>query len=142
MTQGFLKLLGSEKSGTVINMTSGAATSVIPALSSYCLSKLVDLQMVGFIAAENPKVTAYALHPGVVMSQSTMESFKRFADDKPELVAGVAVWLATDAAKFLNGRYMNANWSVDELIERKKEIEGSNVLKMELQGRFGMDQFQ
>lgn len=122
-------------------MTSGAGVIVIPALSSYCLSKLVALQMAQFIGAENPNVNAYALHPGVVMTESVMDSFKRFADDTPELVGGVAVWLTSEAASFMNGRYISANWSVDELVERKKEIEGSNVLKMELAGRFGMDQF-
>jgi hypothetical protein len=38
------------------------------------------------------------------------------------LQGGVAVWLATDKARWLSGRYVSANWSVEELVERKEEI--------------------
>jgi hypothetical protein len=34
----------------------------------------------------------------------------------------VVVWLATEKARWLSGRYVGANWSVEELAERKEEI--------------------
>jgi len=52
------------------------------------------------------------------------------------------VWLATEAASFLSGRFISANWSVDDLVERMEQIVGSSDLKMVYQGKFGLDQFK
>jgi hypothetical protein len=52
------------------------------------------------------------------------------------------VWLATEQAKFMNGRYMGVNWSVSELIDRKDEIISKGLLLVELQGTFGKTQFE
>lgn len=51
-------------------------------------------------------------------------------------------WLATERAKFMNGRYMGVNWDVDQLAEREKEIVDKGLLLMELQGTFGAQQFE
>ncbi|KAF2664020.1 hypothetical protein BT63DRAFT_429554 [Microthyrium microscopicum] len=100
------------------------------------------LQLTAFVAAENPNVAAFALHPGVVPTDMLVDSFKKFALDKPELVGGTATWLATDQARFLTGRFINSNWSVDDLLARKDEIGGGDQLKIALQGKFGAEQFQ
>jgi hypothetical protein len=62
---------------------------------------------------------------------------------KPEadLAAGVAVYLASPAARFLSGRYMSANWDVDELEAKKDEINQKNLLRIGLEGSFGVKQF-
>jgi hypothetical protein len=73
---------------------------------------------------------------------SSLDSFKRFALDTPELVGGTAVWLATKAAKFLTGRFISANWSVDDLMRRKDEILARTDLKVVYQGNFGLEQFR
>lgn len=51
-------------------------------------------------------------------------------------------WLATEQAKFMNGRYMGVTWDVDQLVEREKEIIDKGLLLMELQGTFGAQQFE
>jgi NADP-dependent 3-hydroxy acid dehydrogenase YdfG len=53
MTQDFLKLLGTTRPGTIINISSIAATSVFPSAGGYPLSKLVEIKMQGYIIAEN-----------------------------------------------------------------------------------------
>jgi hypothetical protein len=58
----------------------------VPSLSPYALSKLVALQIQAFVAAENPNVSAVALHPGIVMTDMVTEMFKPFALDTPALV--------------------------------------------------------
>ena len=74
-------------------------------------------------------------------------AFARFAGDTPELVGGVAVWLAAQAAQgqaktsWLSGRFINANWDVEELVGRREEIEAKGLLKINLAGSFGKDQF-
>lgn len=70
------------------------------------------------------------------------DSFKRFALDTPELVGGSVVWLATNNARFLSGRFVSANWSVDDLQQRKDHILASTDLKMIYAGTFGLDQFK
>lgn len=69
----------------------------------------------------------------------TKDRHKRFALDSPELVGGTGVWLATNAAMFLSGRFISANWSVDELVQKKHTILAGNDLKIGYEGKFGLD---
>src|SRR6266536_2463176 len=119
MIQEFLKLVGDSKPATIINITSAAGISILPSTGSYSLSKLVQIQIQRFVAAENPNIMAVSLHPGSVLTPITKPAFVKFSKDTFALAGGAAVWLATDQAKFMNGRYMGANWSVEELMERK-----------------------
>tara|TARA_R110002060_G_scaffold33056_4_gene43773 strand:+ start:315 stop:740 length:426 start_codon:yes stop_codon:yes gene_type:complete len=111
LTQGFLRLLGKEKKGSIVTLSTSAAFMVFPGMSCYSLSKLASTQLQTFIAAENPNVTAISLHPGLVLTDMTMDAFRPYAKDTPELVGGVGVWLATEKAAFLNGRYIESNVS-------------------------------
>lgn len=126
----FLQLLGSEKQGNIIVISSAAGLVTIPGSSSYMLSKLVEMPFARSISAENPNVTAVAIHPGIIETDMISDSFRPFAKDTPLLPGGVAVWLTTDAAKFLNGRYMSANWDVVEMMARKAEFEGTETLQI------------
>jgi len=141
-TQGFLKVLGKERKGTIINITTAAALQVLPTMSSYSISKLAILQLNAFVAAENSNVRAITLHPGIILTDMTTEVFKRFAHDTPELVGGVGVWLATEKAAFLNGKYLASNWSVDDLVARKDEILSEGKLSVGLIGKVGKEQFE
>ena len=83
--------------------------------------------------------------PGVCLSyeaDSCIAPFKRFAHDTPELVGGTGVWLATEASRFLTGRFISANWSVDDLIAKKEKITAGQDLTMMYHGTFGLDQFK
>lgn len=142
MTQEFLKLVGDSKPAAIINITSAAGIMTIPHTSSYALSKLVQIQIQRFVGAENPNIFAASLHPGSVMTPITKPAFVKFSLDKHELAGGAAVWLTTEKAKFMNGRYMGANWSVDDLMEREKEIVEGGLLLEELKGNFGKAQFE
>lgn len=142
MTQEFLKLLGEERKGSIVNLTSAVAVMVFPGMSAYSLSKLAITQMMAFVAAENPNVTAVALHPGIVMTDMTVDFFVPFAKDTPGLVGGVAVWLSTEKAAFLSGKYIESNWSVDDLVTRKEEIVSQGKLKIDLAGELGQEQFR
>lgn len=142
VTSHFLRSLPAASRGTVITLTSGMGWLVSPGASAYSLGKLVNLQMAAYVAAEAPNVTSVALHPGVVATDMTQESFRRFALDSPELVGGVGVWLATERARFMSGRVMNSNWNVDDLYERREEILEGKLLQIDLRGTFGPEQFE
>lgn len=70
-----------------------------------------------------------------------MDYFRPFSKDTHELVSGLGVWLSTDKASFLNGKYIESNWSVNELVERKEEIVQQGKLSVGLVGEFGSNQF-
>lgn len=44
------------------------------------------------------------------------------------------VWLCTPDANFLKGRFVYANWDVDELKEQKEEIIRDNLLTLTIRG--------
>lgn len=98
-----------------------------------------------YVAAENPNVIATALHPGVIPTAMTKDYFMRFALDTPELVGGVGVWLAgwTGPERgFLSGRFVAANWDVEDLVARREEILERNLLKVGLNAVLGAEQFE
>lgn len=59
-----------------------------------------------------------------------------------ELVGGTAVFLSTPAAHFLSGRFVTANWDMEELVQRQDEIVREDKLRMFCKGQFGPQQFQ
>jgi len=132
----FLQLLGSEKQGKIIIVSSAAGLITLPGSSSYTISKLVGMQLARTLSVENSNVLAVALHPGIVVTDMLSDVFRAFAKDTPLLAGAAAVWLATDAAKFLNGRYISANWDVVEMMARKAEIDGNDTLQVGLHGNF------
>lgn len=142
VTSHFLRALPAAARGTLVTLTSGLAWLVDPGNSAYSLGKLVNLQMAAYVAAEAPNVTSVSLHPGIVPTDMTQEAFRPFALDTPELVGGVGVWLATERARFMDGRVMNSNWDVDDLYERRDEIVEGRLLRIDIQGTFGPEQFE
>lgn len=145
MTQSFLKQLpATDTPARIVTLTTGAAYEVFPALSAYGISKLAAFELMTYIAAENPNVVAVALHPGVLDTEMTIDSFKRFALDTPELVGGMGVWLAGwEKAErgFLSGRFVSANWDVDDLVAKRQEIIRGELLKMDIKAKLGAAQF-
>jgi hypothetical protein len=48
---------------------------------------------------------------------------------KPELVGAVCLWLTTERADFLRGRWLSANWRVDDLDMQRDCIASKHMLK-------------
>ncbi|TDZ32219.1 Short chain dehydrogenase citE [Colletotrichum spinosum] len=144
-TYHFLKTLPADARGTVVNVTTGAHL-VIPTMSSYMLSKLAATQLAAFVAAETAgagrDVTAVALYPGTVETDLTLDMLRPFAKDTHALAGGVAVWCCSDRARFLNGRWMDVNWDVEDLYDRREEIAEKKLLQVGITGQFGPEQFE
>lgn len=51
-----------------------------------------------------------------------------------ELPAHFLVWLASEEAKFLRGKFVWANWDAQELLWRSEEIQNSMHLQVTLNG--------
>lgn len=125
VSQAFLKLLGAERQGTIVTLSTGLAYIVGPGMSAYSISKMANTRLSEYICLEYPNVAAISLQPGIVRTDMVTGTycsprlagkfanraagdFSRFAHDTPELVGGIGVWLATDAARFLTGRFVSA----------------------------------
>jgi NAD(P)-dependent dehydrogenase (short-subunit alcohol dehydrogenase family) len=111
------RLMLGQGSGTVISLASQAATVALPGHLAYCASKFGVVGLTKVLALEWAErgVTANTISPTVVMTPLAKELWDnpegdalkaqipthRFAE--PEEIAAVAVFLASDAAKMING---------------------------------------
>ena len=55
-----------------------------------------------------------------------------------ELAGAFAVYLTTERAQYLNGRYASVNWDIEEMEARKDEIVSKGLLKQGLKGVFSV----
>lgn len=137
---------------TVIGVSAGLVT--MPALappnvgaSAYIASKAALLKLLEYIAAERPDLSVVNAHPGVVhtalmeessMQGATEEIIARAKQagyvDEESLPAHFFVWLTTPDAAFLTGRFVFANWDVEQLVGRKEEIANGDLLTSVVQG--------
>ncbi|KIW28106.1 uncharacterized protein PV07_07790 [Cladophialophora immunda] len=110
--------------------------SHFPKTSSYLASKLAMAKLDEYLAEENPRLRVFTVHPGVIATRMTEKVLGNLSQlpagdflDDPELPANFMVWLASPEADFLkSGRFLWANWDVDELVARKAEIEADPAL--------------
>ncbi|CAG5150632.1 uncharacterized protein ALTATR162_LOCUS2725 [Alternaria atra] len=140
LIRSFLRLLPSpDTPATIVNVSSWQAFFTVPPLGAYFMSKFILDALATYVAAEYPNVTAVSMHPGLVATDMLREPFRSlFNQDSPELVGGTAVWLCQEKAKFLSGRFIAANWDVEDLLARKEEIVKDDMLKLTLKGDFGV----
>ncbi|TVY35854.1 Short chain dehydrogenase citE, partial [Lachnellula cervina] len=128
---------------TIINISSGMAhLPAIPGASSYSVTKLAATKFVEYVAGAYPKMRVVNVHPGQVAE--TELAGKHFAEvgkkveenhiDDVHLAGDFTIWAASPEAAFVNGKFLWCNWDVDELKERKEEIQGSALLTTNLEG--------
>ncbi|GJE89918.1 SDR family oxidoreductase [Phanerochaete sordida] len=120
-----------KSSGYIVALTSGAGHFVVPNGSDYCISKHAVDRLVECIVAEYPPVKAFSLHPGqidTVLSRSCGLDFER--PDSAELPAATMLYLTSGRADWLSGRYISANWDLQEVERDWKEkiIEQSGLV--------------
>lgn len=140
MIRSFLALLpGPDTPATIVSLSSWQPFFTVPPLGAYLISKLVLDALATYVAAEYPNVNAISMHPGILRTDMLREPFgSLFNLDSPQLVGGITVWLCQEKAKFLSGRFIAANWDVQDLLSRKEEILEKDLLKLTLRGEFGV----
>ncbi|KAI9788355.1 MAG: hypothetical protein M1816_006958 [Peltula sp. TS41687] len=89
--------------------------------SAYCASKAATAKLCEYVQLENPDLSVFNLQPGVIRTDLTAPLPKELFREV-ELPGAFSVWLASGHADFLKGKYIWANWDVDELKQREKEI--------------------
>jgi NAD(P)-dependent dehydrogenase (short-subunit alcohol dehydrogenase family) len=114
------------RKGRIVNVSSGAAEVVIQAAGAYCAAKAALNHFTRVLAAEEPRITAVAVRPGVV--DTAMQQVLRdqgsgiMPDDQaayyrdlkinnqlepPEVPGRALAWLALQAPHAWSGRYMS-----------------------------------
>ena len=113
----------AQKSGAIVNMSSGAGVIAVPGLAAYCASKHGVLGLTKTAAVENARsgVRVNAILPGSTdtpMLQAAMGSDPKLRTSSssraarpgrlglPEEIAEAAVWLCSDRASFVSGESM------------------------------------
>ncbi|KAF9893630.1 hypothetical protein FE257_010942 [Aspergillus nanangensis] len=143
VTKAFLAATGPEPKTqtTIINLSSAIAHMLPPGLSSYSITKLVMTKLATLLSAEHPTITTVSVNPGMVSTDlaNSLPMVIQSMKDMPELCGGTAVWLASGDKSFLSGRFVDANWDVEELEARKEEIQQGNLLTIGPRGKFGKD---
>jgi len=119
LCQLVLPEMAERQQGSVIIVSSVAAFSGNPVLGAYGISKAADLAMIRNLAVEygGRNIRANAIAPGLIktdfsrmlwespalLKESTLRTpLQRIGD--PEDIAGAAVFLASNAAKFITGQ--------------------------------------
>ncbi|CRG84836.1 hypothetical protein PISL3812_02025 [Talaromyces islandicus] len=124
----------------IIGLTTAVAfpATIQPGLSAYTSSKLAVVKLIEHIAAEAPSVFAAALNPGVIhtamLEKAGGGDTGSLPVDSVELPADFMVWLTSSEASFLNGRYVYANWDINELRARAEEIQSGILLTPGING--------
>lgn len=102
--------------------------------SGYRASKLAAYKLFSWYASENLDKVVHQFDPGFVFDTgmtgptSPFEALikeKGLVGDDIELPSDFAVWLASDEANFLSGRFVECAWDVEELKAAKGELEAS-----------------
>jgi NAD(P)-dependent dehydrogenase (short-subunit alcohol dehydrogenase family) len=118
--------------------------TVSPGVSSYSVAKAATAHFCSYLAFEHPELSIFSVSPGLVKTdgwktapETAPEGDAEIPDeilDDVSLPASINVWVASPEARFLKGKYVWANWDVDELKQRKSEIESTLFLNMGIIG--------
>jgi NAD(P)-dependent dehydrogenase (short-subunit alcohol dehydrogenase family) len=129
LIKAFLALpMPNSDNKTIINISTAAAHMLTSMRVGYGSSKAACVQIMQQFAnqyKDNPSVNIFSFHPGAFYTPGVAANFAR-ADvkwDEEDLPAHFALWLASTETRFLHGRFMWANWDVDELIGLKERLE-------------------
>jgi len=124
-----------EAKGYIVAITSGMSQLRIPTLSNYAISKMAVNRLVEFVALEYPEVKTFSLHPGTIRTTVNAHAPELPTPDTPALPAALLLHLTAGKVDWLHGRYISANWDIEELERDWKDkilAQRSFVAKMDM----------
>ncbi|KAK3309002.1 uncharacterized protein B0T15DRAFT_573061 [Chaetomium strumarium] len=137
VAQAFLR--HAAKDAVAINVSSSAAHQKFrPAkFVSYSTAKMAAVRLWDSLATSYPHLSVFHLQPGIVDTDMNKQAGGVKAagfEDNVSLPASFMLWLASPEARFLKGKFLWANWDVEELKARRNELESTTVLNIDLGG--------
>ncbi|KAK4442927.1 hypothetical protein QBC34DRAFT_362866 [Podospora aff. communis PSN243] len=134
--QAFLR--HAAKDAVVVDVNSSAAhMDFSPLYPSYSIAKLAVFRLWDIVAYANPNISVFHIQPGVVDTDINRQVGGVRAtgvEDDVSLPASFVLWLSSLEARFLKGKYLWANWDVDELKARSTELAATQELNIGLVG--------
>ncbi len=126
--------------GHLILLSSIGAQLLMPGASDYQTSKHAINRLCEFVQVDHGEdgIKCFAIHPGGVsteLGRSMPEALHAYLIDDPALPAAFAVWLCSGQADWAKGRYLSANWDVDELAALKDRIVQDDLLVNRLRAK-------
>jgi NAD(P)-dependent dehydrogenase (short-subunit alcohol dehydrogenase family) len=140
-TREILPLLLKTKDGarTIINITSamshfGALGAIGYNISELAVNRLTEALAEAYL---DEGILSYCVHPGIVATMPPpmgMESpdARPMAKDDVALCGAFLLWLVKEKREWLSGRYLSANWDVEELEAKREAIVSGDRLKMRM----------
>jgi NAD(P)-dependent dehydrogenase (short-subunit alcohol dehydrogenase family) len=119
--------------GHLILVSSIGAQGLVPTASDYQTSKHAINRLCEFVNVDHGQdgIKCFAIHPGGVATElghNMPAAMHPYLTDSPKLAAGFMVWLASGKADWATGRYLSANWDVEELTALKDQILRDDLL--------------
>ncbi|KDQ53608.1 hypothetical protein JAAARDRAFT_197408 [Jaapia argillacea MUCL 33604] len=125
-----------KSNGHIILVSSVGAQKRSPGASAYQSSKHALNRFAEFVHLEygGQGVKVFSLHPGAIVTElsSVEPSVRPNLIDKVELASHTMVRLSSGSEDWLSGRYVSSNWDLDELAQKRREIEEDDLLKNRL----------
>ncbi|KAI8311507.1 putative transporter [Colletotrichum sp. SAR11_59] len=143
LAQAMLAVNPSDQEGLsqpvlIVLNTAGSIMPPLPGMGGHVASKMSSLKLAEYVAVENKdKLRVISVHPGLIQTPMAEELEKaglKFPYDDISLPADFLVWAASQEAAFLNGKFVFANWDVEELKASAGKIEGGADLSLMLRG--------
>ncbi|KAK3652915.1 hypothetical protein LTR56_004863 [Elasticomyces elasticus] len=116
----------------VLDVSTSAWLADISGQAPYAASKLAFTRALRALHSElsqldTTPIRIHSFHPGVVWTPGTSKLVDEGSDlvpwDDVSLPSHFAVWLASSAAAFTNGRFVMSNWDVEELTAKQADFE-------------------
>ncbi|QLC26436.1 SDR family oxidoreductase [Parasphingopyxis algicola] len=128
------------RGGHLLLVSSVGAQLLVDGASDYQTSKHAINRLCEFVQSDHGAegVKCFAMHPGGVATEigkSMPDYMHEYLTDPPELAAAFAVWLSSGQADWAAGRYLSANWDVEELLSMKDVILKDDLLVNRLRAR-------
>lgn len=135
----------------ILDVSTAVTHCFFAGTGAYSASKLAFTRLMAYLHTESSTsppsplydaLRVHSFHPGTVLSPAARGSGydeNTLPWDDVQLPGQFAVWLASPEAEFLKGRFVWANWDVDELVSRKAEIEAEDLLQIGLIGKAEWD---
>lgn len=123
---------------TIVNISSAMSHFASMGALGYNLSQLATNRLTEAVAQLHGAqgLLAFAVHPGIVATMpppvGLPQGGRPLAVDDVGLCGAFLVWLVRERRDWLSGRYLSANWDVEELEGKREAIVSQDQLKMRM----------
>jgi NAD(P)-dependent dehydrogenase (short-subunit alcohol dehydrogenase family) len=139
VTRTFMPLFKSSSLQTILNITSIASLYMPAQGSSYGISKLAILRFTEYMHQDHGPgkdgIVCVAVHPGTMeteLARNMPEEYRAWFLDTEKMAGDTCVCLSRERREWLGGRYVSANWDMEELEGRKEEVVRGELLRVRL----------